>query len=292
MKTLIRLLLLFVVPLAVVMTTCKTDDGTDKPLILEESDSLSYGYTCWYDTNRNNAVFGQGQTVLFIFNHPGISTLDTGYTTGDTAISVNRKYLTIDSCRIISFGAYPGGKLKCLTSDSRQSATATAGQLKASVRFPGASGYIIGSAMGRAPIEVIDNRVCIFGGNSFSVDEPMAFGPPSLAALLAESVNNPPPMPSQARIDELECGEIIGCYLISREIHVSIDKQWSWTSGGTSYQQSQNCRFGFSHYWYYPCPDGPLVHEIFVSVRITINRWVNGILQDVSYIEAYYKYTY
>jgi hypothetical protein len=293
MKSHFKILVFAMVLVLIALTTCNKNenDDPDPPLVTENSDTLSPGYGTWLDTNLYNAIFGTGQAVIFLLNHPGTVDEAKDYFSGDTAITVSRRYLNADSCRLLLFGVYPGRTAGLKTGEIAGAVTEGQGSNKSSVRFPGSQCIINGGTVISSPIEVNDNRVSL-AGYSFSISEPTPFGPPTLASLLTESINNPPPCPSANEVAGLECGEIIGCYFISREIHVCVRKEWNWTSGNNSYHESQIYNFGYSNYWYYACPDGPLVHEIFVSASIITFRWTNGILQENSTVQGYYKYTY
>ena len=265
----------------------------DTLVVADDPDSTSFDYFIWYDTNMNNAIFGGGQSAYYFVNNPGIVDENKNYVIGDTTVTISMQYLDFDSGQFYQLDTFPGnvskinGTIDVYCSD-------IGSQLKEAnwrVRFPTSKCRINGSTVSNSPIVVKGNQVSVLG-ESFSVNEPSEYGPPSLASVLAQSINNPPSPPTSAQIDALPCEEIVGSYLSSREIHVFIEKNKAWTTNSNSYVWTRIYSFGFSHYWYYDCPDGPLERGMFCSVRTSDKFWMNGTLTSNTSVEAFYHHTY
>ncbi len=268
--------------------SCKKEKSEEPPDTVSEmdADSASYEYCTWYDTNLHAAIFGSGPSVFTFLNNPGTVNDDLDYYQGDTAVTASRRFLDSDSSRIFAFETFQGRFPKSGEDRFFKIGTAIAGNGDTTMRFLGAYCRLNGYPDGTGDIVVTNNQVS-FSGEIFNVDQPEPFGPPSLASLLYQSKFHPPARPSNAQIDALPCGEIVGCYW-SKEIHVFISKNYQWTRNNNSYHREVIIDFGFSHYWYYECPDGPLVRRIFVSVSISEKEWFNGTLYYSRRSEAYF----
>jgi hypothetical protein len=294
MKRKINLLGYVIFALFVTLTSCSKKETieSDTPVVADDSDPIAYDYFIWYDTNMNNAIFGSGQSVFYFVNNPGTNDENKNYVIDDTTVTISRRYLDFDSCQFFKLDTFPG-KLLEFNNIISVSCNDMGSQPKSKtwVRFPTSFCRVNGSTVSNSPIEVVDNQVSILG-NSFSVNDPSTFGPPSLASSLAQSINNPPSAPTAAQVDALQCDKILGCYFNSREIHVLISKNKVWTVNNISYHRARTYLFGFSHYWYYDCPDGPLERGMFCSVCISYHFWIDGTLLSYSSIEATHYHAY
>lgn len=265
----------------------------DTLVVASNPDSLSYDYFIWYDTNMNNAIFESGQSAYYFVNNPGLVEENSNYVNGDTTLSINRKHLDFDEGQFYQFDSFPGK-----TSKFNDILDVTYSEIESqskgenwTVRFPTSKCRKNGSTVSNSTIEVVGNRVSVLG-ESFSVNEPSNYGPPSLASVLAQSINNPPSPPTSSQIDALPCEEIIGCYFNSRQISVLIDKTYSWTTNNNSYYWSRVYDIMFSHCWYFECPDGPAEREMVCIVDITEKYWKNNILLSSTSKAAIFARTY
>ncbi len=284
-----------ILALFVTLLACceKEAEEPDITVVADNPDTIAYDYFVWYDTNMFNAIYGSGQSDFYFVNNPGIVDENKNYVDGDTTITISRKYLDYDSCQFYQLDTFPGNLSKS-NSHIYASYSDIDSELRSeawTVRFPTSRCRLNGSTVSNSPIQVVGNEVSILG-HSFSVDDPSTYGPPSLASVLAQSINNPPSAPTSAQINALPCDEIVGSYFNDRLISVFIDKENSWTTNNDSYYWSSVYHLLFSHYWYYDCPDGPPERGMICIVEIKDKFWKNGILSSSTVIEAIYSHKY
>lgn len=298
MKKRTELLVFAIISLFIVFVSCNKEDidEAEDIVVAEDSDPIAYDYFVWYDTNMQNALYGSGQSAFVFIDHPGFVEETKTYDIVDTTITINRKYFNHDNCQFIVIDSFPGKKEEFYINPNNVSIENVSQKENNGwiVTFSNARCRLNGGEINNLQIIVTGNQVDVPGLCSFSVNEPTTFGPPPLATLLAESINNPPARPTQAQIDALPCDEIMGCYLVDRlaQTLTRTISNYKVEENGDIYEEETINSFTFSHSWYYRCPDGPLIRKVYCSVTTTTKRWKNGVLTNTYTTEAGYSNYY
>ena len=298
MKTRTILFIFSIFLLLIVSSSCEKEedeDNNEEFVISEDSDPIAFDYFIWYDTNMRNAIYKSGSTVFIFLNHQGFVTETDNYFIEDTTVVINRKYFNHDSCQYIVVDTFPGQKTECYN-NQKNAKIGEDFQTKSTnggVRFPTWRCWNNGSTVNNSPIEVVDNQVSVAGLCNFSVNDPSIFGPPSLASLLSESINNPPARPTQEEIDAISCSEYLNYCFRDRIISFQIERISSWhDASGILHEYRRTYSFSFSHSWIYECPDGPLERKMGCSVTTSTMYSINGSTQYIIEKSANHNHTY
>ncbi len=298
MKARTILLIFTIFSLFIVSSSCEKEedeDNNEEFVIAEDSDPIAHDYFIWYDTNMRNALYESGPTVFIFMNHNGFVKDSGTFHIEDRTVSFSRKYFNQDNCKYMVIDTFPGQKSMYYIreNDIESGMILQTKVLNGGARFPTWRCWNNGSTVNNSPIEVIDNQVSVAGLCSFSVNDPNVFGPPSLASLLSESINNPPPRPTQEEINALSCNEYLSYCFISRMITFHINKRSTWQdTDGNHYEYLRTYSFCFSHSWVYECPDGPLERKMDCSVTTSTIYSINGSTQYSIEKEANHNHTY
>ena len=298
MKTRTILFIFTIFLLFIISSSCEKEEdesNNEEFVISEDSDPIAYDYFIWYDTNMRNALYESGSTVFIFLNHQGFVIETDTYLIEDTTVVVNRKYFNHNNCKYMVIDTFPGQKSMYYIkeNDIEPGIILQTKNTNGGVRFPTWRCWDNGSTVNNSPIEVVDNQVTVAGLCSFNVNDPSVFGPPSLASLLSESINNPPARPTQEEINAISCSEYLNYCFRDRIISFQIESISSWhDASGILYEYRRTYSFSFSHSWIYECPDGPLERKMGCSVTTSTIYSINGNPQYVIEKSANHNHTY
>ncbi|MFQ5454445.1 MAG: hypothetical protein ACE5D6_09710 [Candidatus Zixiibacteriota bacterium] len=249
----------------------------------EGDPTINPDYLIFLDTNFYNMYFDSGSSAFVCFNNPGANYESITYMQGDTTVTDDRGFLSIDSANILQYipGPPPFKQAGILNSTQFSNYVVQSDFSRGhTVKIPGTYCRQDGQQISNSSVMVRGNVVSF---NGFNHDFSEEFG---LDLTVAERVsyilNNPPPPLTVSQIN-LACSEDAINVANTRLLYILETKTQSWWSGEDHYVSTKVYKFSFHHYYEWECWDGPMKERTFSEFSVSINYSKNG--------NSYYNYS-